>query len=155
MLITNQERKLFAKHLETPTKPVVSFDSTVKDYLNIMHRYMVYAKGVGLAANQIGLSYRMCVIQEKPGAPVYKLINPQIIKRSVETEKDFEGCLSLPRKVYNVERAKEVTIVYQDITTAFKHLTASGMLARIIQHEIDHLDGITIHERSEECSCIH
>lgn len=98
--------------------------------------------GVGLAAPQIGISQRIILV--KPKATVFAFINPEIIARSSGTNRMSEGCLSVPGKLVVVERHNSVTIKHHHGVTE-----CHGMMARIVQHEIDHLDGITIVEREK------
>ena len=102
-------------------------------------------EGMGLAAPQIGVSQRIMVVKtgEKPVA----FINPEIIKKSREKEAMEEGCLSLPGLWLKIKRAKEVEIVALDINGKKIKINAEGLVSRIIQHEIDHLDGVLIINR--------
>jgi peptide deformylase len=103
------------------------------------------APGVGLAGNQVGVLERIFVWQweEEHGA----VINPVITERSEETEIDEEGCLSLPGIQYPVERASRVTVTGLDEDGGVVKLDAEGHMARICQHEIDHLDGVLFVDR--------
>lgn len=120
------------------------FTTLIKDMVETMYD----AKGVGLAAPQIGLSKRIFVAESADG--VIALVNAHITKRSKKTLKDDEGCLSIPGKFDRVMRAKKVTI--DAVTTDGKPITfeAEGFFARIMQHEIDHLDGILYVDRVAE-----
>lgn len=113
----------------------------IKDMIDTMRA----APGVGLAAPQIGVLERIFVweVEDRHGA----VVNPEIIDRSTETATDDEGCLSLPGLTYPVERAAEVTIRGLDEHGRPIELAASEFLARIFQHEIDHLDGILFIDR--------
>jgi peptide deformylase len=98
------------------------------------------APGVGLAAPQVGVMERIFVweFEDRSGA----FINPAIVSRSSETEDDEEGCLSLPGIVYEVRRSADVTIEGLDADGKPTRIEATGLLARIFQHEVDHLDGV-------------
>ncbi len=133
--------------LKTPTEPVEKIDKNIKNILDDMKETMYHAEGVGLAAPQVGLSLRMCVIDDGTGYNEY--INPEIIKTSEETEDLSEGCLSIPDFVGIVERFTEVTVEYTDRKGNRKRKKASGLLAQAIQHEVDHLDGILFIERAK------
>ena len=125
--------------------PVDSFDAKlqqlVTDMLETMHHY----QGVGLAAPQIGLDKRLFVLQE-PGGPEMCLINPRI-KDMIGREEGEEGCLSMPEVYAMVPRATELLVEYQDFDGESHEIEAQDFLARIIQHENDHLDGILFPER--------
>jgi peptide deformylase len=111
----------------------------VEDLFATMHA----ARGVGLAANQIGVARRVAVVdvgEEDP--PALVLINPVILARSDETEVEEEGCLSIPDIFGEVKRAARVTVEALDQDGKPFRVEASGYKARAIQHEIDHLDGI-------------
>jgi len=97
---------------------------------------------VGLAAPQIGISKRIFVVMSDQGPLLF--INPRIIKKSGGTEVMEEGCLSLPKVWLNVKRAKEIEIEALDINNKKMRIKADGVFARILQHEIDHLNGILI-----------
>lgn len=120
------------------------FATLIKDMIETMYD----AKGVGLAAPQIGLSKRIFVAESADG--VIALVNAHITKRSRKRVKEDEGCLSIPGKFDMIARAKKVTIVA--VTTDGKPITfeAEGFFACIMQHEIDHLDGILYADRAAE-----
>jgi len=109
---------------------------------------MIDAEGVGLAAPQIGISKRIIVVdgQDKQGIRI--LINPVITEREGK-ETAVEGCLSIPRFAGEVERDEIITVRSVDKNGQENELRAQGLLARILQHEIDHLDGILFIDRAE------
>ena len=113
-----------------------------------MLRIMREANGIGLAAPQIGLSLRLCVI-EIDGIVRY-LINPKITSTSTEKVLFEEGCLSLPDDYYSIERFAKVTVRYHNEKGEEVKLRAHGLLAICIQHELDHLDGKLIYDRYHE-----
>jgi len=117
------------------------FATLIEDMVETMY----HAKGVGLAAPQIGIGKRIFVAESADG-PI-AVVNARIVRRSRKTVADEEGCLSIPGKFDTVERAREVTV--EGLTTDGKPLTftAKGFFARIMQHEIDHLDGILYVDR--------
>lgn len=125
--------------------PVETFDQTLhelaQDMLETMHEY----KGVGLAAPQIGHGIRLFVFQE-PEGPEICVVNPKIVTQEGRQNGE-EGCLSMPEIYAQVPRATFITVEAQDIDGEKIELEAGDFLARIIQHECDHLDGILFPER--------
>lgn len=103
-------------------------------------------RGVGLAAPQVGLSLRIILAKDgqRENSVVHALINPEIIKKSAEVEIDYEGCLSLPDTYAQVERSIKVVVKALNKNGQKVTLKASDLFARVLQHEIDHLDGILI-----------
>lgn len=123
------------------SKPIEIFDDALQTLIDDMFETMYHARGVGLAAPQIGINIRLSVIDtigDKSEQLV--LINPEIIARDGEVEYQ-EGCLSIPGVYDTVRRASTVTLRAQDRTGSFYELTASDLLGECIQHEIDHLNG--------------
>jgi peptide deformylase len=101
------------------------------------------ANGIGLAAPQIGQSIRLCIIDlSHMGLEPFVLVNPKIIKKSWRKVELEEGCLSIPGIFGIVKRPQKITVEAQNLQGEKNQLEADGMLARVIQHEIDHLDGI-------------
>ena len=113
-----------------------------------MTKIMLKTNGVGLAAPQIGKNVRLAVINSKDGP--FGIINPIIIKKSWAQELDREGCLSIPGVFAKVKRHKKITIVFFDQTGKKNKQTVQGLMARVIQHEIDHLDGILFIDKAVE-----
>ncbi len=111
-----------------------------------MVKTMEAEKGIGLAAPQVGLNLRICVV--KVDNVLYELINPKIYSYSRKKEIFEEGCLSFPGKFFPVERPVKVKVKFRDIAGKKKKIKASGLLARVLQHEIDHLDGILVIDRA-------
>ncbi|RIK29202.1 MAG: peptide deformylase [Anaerolineae bacterium] len=144
--------------LKRKAHTVTKFDKSLQTLLNDMVETMRAAPGVGLAAPQIGLSERIIVIEyfekqedeEKEDAPkkVWAVINPEIVKASQETLLGVEGCLSIPGLVGEVERHAEVHVKALNRHGKPIRIKAKGWLARIFQHEIDHLNGILFTERA-------
>lgn len=135
--------------LHTETVAVKNLlDPAIQSLLPEMLRIMHEADGIGLAAPQIGLNFRLCVI-EIDGVIRY-LINPKITSTSKEKILFEEGCLSLPGDYYSVERAAKVTVRYTNEKNEDVKLRAHGLLAVCIQHELDHLDGKLIYDRYHE-----
>ncbi len=142
------------KILSQPTQRVRTFDPTLHKLLDDMVETMRDAQGVGLAAPQIGLRKRISVVEypddlENPEKTMrrYELINPKILK-SKGKEIGQEGCLSIPGYAADVERPTFVTVRFQDRHGKEVRLKAYDWLARIIQHEIDHLDGKLMLEKA-------
>ncbi|MFX4261672.1 peptide deformylase [Pelotomaculum propionicicum] len=131
--------------LKEKAKPVKSISSNIIKLLDNLADTLYNAKGAGLAAPQIGVSKRVVVVDIGEG--LYELVNPQIISSSGQ-ETDIEGCLSIPGIVGDVTRAATVKVKYLDRHGKEKSVTAKGMLARAMQHEIDHLDGILYIDRA-------
>ncbi len=126
---------------------VKEFDESLQRLAEDMIRIMREHDGVGLAANQIGRLKRVLVAAYEDEE--YALVNPMIEARSEATEKDVEGCLSLPGTRVEVERPLAITVTGHDPSGAPARIEAEGLLARIFQHEIDHLDGILILDRTD------
>jgi peptide deformylase len=113
-----------------------------------MFELMTKKNGIGLAAPQVGLDMRL-VIVSTPDIDAVAMVNPEIIGRS-GSQLGAEGCLSFPGTFIEVERSEEVTVSYQDFKGKHKTLTAAGLFARCIQHELDHLDGVLFLDFSSE-----
>ena len=129
--------------LETPAKPVATFDAELKKLVEDMFESMYAARGVGLAAPQIGISKRLAVIditfKEDLEAKLV-LINPEIIHTEGK-QKQNEGCLSIPEFREPVTRANKVTVRAQDVNGKWFEKTGEELLARALLHETDHLNG--------------
>lgn len=141
--------KLGEESLRQPSILVAEVNDEIKQLAEDMFDTMIEADGVGLAAPQIGKNIRMFVlIADDDVRRVF--INPQIIKTSEETGPYDEGCLSIPQVYETIERPLRVTV--QAINEKGKAFTldADGLLARIIQHENDHLDGVVFIDRGDE-----
>lgn len=125
--------------------PVQSVDAAVQALMDDMLETMYAANGIGLAANQIGETQRVIVIDvgrgEQDSAPVL-MANPEIIATSDELSLYNEGCLSLPELYADIERPATVQLRYLDRNGARQTCTAEGILATCVQHEIDHLNGV-------------
>ncbi len=129
--------------LEKPSDKVTVFDEELKTLVEDMFESMYAARGVGLAAPQIGIPFRIAVInvtfKEDPNAKIV-LINPEIIHKEGRHAQS-EGCLSIPDFRENVSRAKVATVRAQDLTGKVFEKTGDDLLARAFQHETDHLNG--------------
>ena len=141
-------RRLGDPVLKSRATPVDRFDEALKAQVARMGGLMNDALGVGLAAPQIGLSQRLLVYRVGQEAPLIALINPEIEWRSDDEETFEEGCLSIPGIAVDVDRSVHVRVRAQDEDGAKRVVEASGLEARVIQHEIDHLDGVLILDRT-------
>ena len=136
--------------LKTRAAPVEDFDESLVRLAGEMLATMREQEGVGLAANQVGRLKRILVAALEDDE--YVVVNPVIEKTAETTEAGFEGCLSIPGIQVEVERPVAVTLSGQDASGRPLRIEAEGLLARIFQHEVDHLDGITILERTDRGS---
>jgi peptide deformylase len=134
--------------LRSRARPVEVFDDALADEVQRMGRLMDDAIGIGLAATQLGVMHRVLVYRVEPDAPLGVLVNPEIEWRSDDVELMEEGCLSLPGVGVEVERPIYVRVRASDERGAPLTIEASGLEARVIQHEIDHLDGVLILDRT-------
>lgn len=132
--------------LLTPTERVEDFGDGLKQLVTQMFSAMEKHNGIGLAANQIGCKKRLAVLHV-PGWPKMVLVNPELVKLSGEDRAE-EGCLSVPGIRVFVKRPAKVVVEYQNENGQKQTLKARGLLARAIQHEVDHLDGLTCLERT-------
>jgi peptide deformylase len=133
--------------LRSKASPVTVFDDDLAQLAADMHETMRAAPGVGLAASQVGRLLRLFVYDTGDEGESGSLVNPEIIWASEEMVEAEEGCLSLPGTYYPVTRAVAVKVRAQDVTGAPVEKEGEGFLARIFQHEIDHLDGILFIDR--------
>lgn len=144
--------KLPARVLRSPVKdlkfPLKKDDvRLIKNMLDTV----ISANGVGLACTQISKSLNMALIYlDEAGLPAFPIINPKIIKSSKETEEMEEGCLSLPGVFGTVRRPKKITMDAYDINGDKFTITDDTFLARVLQHEIDHLNNILIADKFEK-----
>ena len=134
--------------LRSRARPIEVFDDALADEVKRMGRLMDDALGIGLAATQLGVMHRLLVYRVDPDAALGVLINPEFEYKSDELETMEEGCLSLPGVGVEVERPLHVRVRASDETGAPVVVEASGLEARVIQHEIDHLDGVLILDRT-------
>jgi len=141
-------RKLGDPVLRTKARAVERFDDALRDEVRRMAVLMEDALGIGLAAPQVGISHRVLVYRVEPESPVTALVNPQIEWSSRDEEISEEGCLSLPFIHVDVERPVAVLVRARDERGEELVVEASGLEARVIQHEIDHLDGVLILDRT-------
>lgn len=140
------------KILRQKTKPIQNIDENLIEFIRQMYETMEQAHGIGLAANQVGFDGSVFIvdISAVEGYENFKpitFINPKIVSQSDETKPFQEGCLSLPNLRAEVIRPASVEIVYYDINMKENKLIADDLLARVIQHEYDHLQGILFTDR--------
>ena len=139
---------LGSEALRTPAEEVAEVDDELRRLIGDMFETMYRAEGVGLAAPQVGISRRVIVVdvhddEVKP----FALVNPRLVESSKETEKGEEGCLSIPGLSAAVERAAHVVVEGLDRDGNPLRVEGGGLLARCLQHEIDHLDGVLFIDR--------
>jgi len=134
--------------LKSKASPVREFGPELRAEVERMIAIMHGAMGVGLAANQLGVLRRLLVFQAGPDSEPTALVNPEIEWRSDEAVVAEEGCLSLPRVSMDVERALHARFSGLDVDGEPVRIEASGLEARVLQHEIDHLDGVLILDRA-------
>jgi peptide deformylase len=132
--------------LRLETKPVEEIDEKVRTLVRDMIETMYEAPGIGLAANQIGVSRRIAVfdIQDELGPRV--MINPQLVETAGDWEYD-EGCLSVPNHYWEISRPAFVRVTALDLDAAPVEYAGDGLIGRVLQHELDHLDGHLLLDR--------
>lgn len=141
--------------LRAEARKVKKFDSRLHRLIDDMVETMREAPGVGLAAPQVGVSERVIVVELQEDAEdpqsgkLYEFVNPEIVRASEEEVEGEEGCLSIPEIVGDVWRAQQVVVKGQDRFGKPQKLEAHDWLARVFQHEIDHLNGVLFIDRVE------
>ena len=141
-------RKFGDPVLRTRAREVDVFDDALRDEVTRMGELMDDAVGVGLAATQLGVLHRLLVYRVQQDSPVIALVNPEIEWRGDDEEIAEEGCLSLPTVLVDVERPVHVRVRGLDEYGEPVLIEATGLEARVIQHELDHLDGVLILDRT-------
>jgi peptide deformylase len=134
--------------LKSHALDVTTFDDALLAEVRAMGALMSDALGIGLAATQLGTMHRLLVYRVEPDSPVNALVNPEVVWSSKEKEVFEEGCLSLRGVLVDVERPVHVRVTALDEYGERQLIEASGLEARVIQHEIDHLDGVLIVDRT-------
>lgn len=132
----------------TPIRPTVGALRGLARLISDMTETMIDAKGVGIAAPQVGIGLRVAIVNGRNGP--FPVINPRVVRRSIRTATEEEGCLSIPGVFGLVRRPKNVTVAYSDPEGKNHQEKVSGLLARVFQHEIDHLNGILFIDRTKE-----
>lgn len=130
-------------------KKVETFDSSLKLLIDAMFETMDDADGVGLAAPQVGIDMRLFVVDDQKGTR-REFINPEIVETSMDNISMEEGCLSIPKVYHDIERPRAITVQAQDVNGKTFKIKAEGLLARSIQHENDHINGIVFIDRLSE-----
>jgi peptide deformylase len=141
-------RKYGDPSLKSRALPIERFDDALREEVRRMGQLMHDALGIGLAATQLGVMHRVLVYRVEPEAPVAALVNPVLEWSGTEQEALEEGCLSLPGVLVDVERPVYVRVRAFDEYGDALTIEASGLEARVIQHEMDHLDGVLILDRT-------
>lgn len=149
--------------LHEPSRRVRRGDEGLQDLIDAMMEALREADGIGLAAVQIGVPERVVVIElpgpaaedevptdEPPEPESYVLINPRLLRGSPEVEESIEGCLSIPGWVGEVARHRSVVVEALDEQGRELRIEAEGLLARVLQHEIDHCEGVLFIDRIED-----
>jgi peptide deformylase len=136
--------------LRMKAREVSAFDDDLRRLIERMTNLMHEARGVGLAATQVGVLRRLFVFQPDPEADPVAIVNPRIVEEGKETSIDEEGCLSLQGVRVPVERRETITLEGQDPNGADVKYDLEGYEARVVQHELDHLDGVLIIDRTDD-----
>jgi len=149
-IVTGENSEILRKKAQD----VKEVNSEIRNLIEEMRKIMKENDGIGLAAPQIGLDLNLFVAEidydKNKKGKFYALINPQIISKSKATEIVEEGCLSLPKEFGEVERSKRVIIVGLNEFGKKVKIKAEGLLARVFQHEIDHLNGILFADKASK-----
>jgi peptide deformylase len=143
-IISSDRQKILRNIMPEVAKPSPEIRTLVKKMKKIMEK----ADGIGLAANQIGVPLRLFVA--KVDKKFYAVLNPKIVKTSKEKTVIEEGCLSLPTLFGPVERPEKITLVGIDPYGRKIQIKATGLLARVFQHEVDHLNGVLFIDKAKE-----
>jgi peptide deformylase len=136
--------------LRMKAREVNEFDEELVQLVERMQILMRDAQGVGLAATQLGLLRRVFVFQGDEESPTQAVVNPRLVDPSEERETDEEGCLSLPDVRVPVERFLRIVVEGKDPSGADVRHELEGLGARVVQHEVDHLDGVLILDRTDD-----
>ena len=147
------EKGVGNKILRAISAPVKKIDKALCKFLDDMKETMFAAEGVGLAAPQVGRNVRVVVCRFNPGTShelIVDMVNPEMLELSEELQGGEEGCLSIPGKFDELKRRNVVTVKFTDRKGREIVLKLKGMNARIVQHELDHLDGTLYADRLKE-----
>ena len=136
--------------LRMKANEVTEFDASLQQLVARMASLMTDARGVGLAATQVGILQRLFVFSPGEEEEVRAVVNPELAERSNEADVDDEGCLSLQGVLVPVERSVRVTLVGKDEHGDDVRFELDGMSARVVQHEVDHLDGVLIVDKTTD-----
>ena len=138
--------------LRQPAKRVAKVDNDLRELVRQMLQTMYSEDGIGLAAPQVAVNKQLLVVDSDPenaAAPPLVLINPKITRYSKELAKGQEGCLSIPGVYLDVVRPAAIEVSFKDETGRPRKLKVSDLVARVIQHEMDHLNGVMFVDRVE------
>jgi len=138
--------------LRQVAEPIKRITPEIRQLVSFMRRAMQDANGIGLAAPQVGVSLRLILytdFSDEENPQIHALINPVILKMAGEQMEPPEGCLSLPGLMGNVRRAQTIWVKATNLQGKTIKLKAEGLTARVIQHEVDHLDGILFIDRAD------
>ena len=136
--------------LRMRAREVESFDEELAQLVHRMTELMQGAEGAGLAATQVGVLRRVFVMRTDDNGAIMALVNPEVVERGEELETDEEGCLSLQGLLLPVERSVSVRATAKDPEGVDINLRLEGFIARAFQHELDHLDGVLILDRTTD-----
>ncbi len=133
--------------LRKVAEEITEFDQSLEEFTTDMVETMLKEDGIGLAAPQVGASIRMIVVgmpeeEDVEDRKIFVMINPEITEHSEEMDVMEEGCLSLPGLSEEVKRYTELQLRFQDLKGETHEIKTNGLFARVLQHEIDHLDGV-------------
>jgi peptide deformylase len=143
-----QIRKFGDRTLKKKAKKIKKIDEQIIKLVHDMAETMKLGQGIGLSANQVGVLKRVIVIEaDFENQRVLALINPKITKKSKGKNTDKEGCLSFPNIYLDIKRSNKVKVKAKNIKGEKVAIEADGLLARALQHEIDHLNGILFYQR--------
>jgi len=135
--------------LRQKAKPIKDIsDAKLQKLIPELAELMLKKDGLGIAAPQIAESIRLIIVRYKDDN--LAMINPKITSKSILKEIDEEGCLSVPNIYGQVKRCKKITVKFQDPAGKMRKMTGEGLFARVIQHEVDHLDGILFIDKAKE-----
>lgn len=139
-IVTNDQEFLGKK-----SRPVTAFDEKLATLVNDMRETLDKAQGMGLAAPQVGILRRIFIVDiHKNGSEYKEFINPEIVSATGKSNKYCEGCLSFPGRSFDITRAETVIMRAQNVKGETFVFEAKDLVARCLQHELDHLNGITI-----------
>jgi len=147
-ILTDPHPLLRQRSTEVDTKTIAT--PAFKKFVDALTKAMFEYEGVGIAAPQIGKPWRVFIVNTKDGPQT--MINPEIISKSWRKEWDEEGCLSVPGKFGLVKRAKSLKLRALDVNGQTITLKAKGFFARVVQHEIDHLNGVLFIDKAKNIS---
>jgi peptide deformylase len=151
--VNNKEEEEFLRKKTIPFDFSQFSQEEIKEVITKMRKMMKEVDGIGLSANQVGLPYRFFIAEvpdENGYSKFYTIFNPKIIKKSEEIEEMEEGCLSVPLHFGNTPRAYKLVLEGQDSKGKKIKIKAWGLLARVFQHEVDHLDGILFIDKAKD-----